>query len=157
VPRQSPVSVRATVKAPNHLLELTIYMKLAHVAIAVRNAEEALRLFAETLGLEPSHTEKVESQKVNTIHIPLGDTSIELLEATSPESPVARFIEKRGEGLHHIAIVVDDIRDTLSRLKAAGYRLIDEEPRRGARNMLIAFVHPKSTHGVLLELCQPTD
>jgi len=132
-------------------------MKLNHVAIAVRSAEEALRLFAETLGMEPSHTERVESQKVNTIHIPLGGITIELLEATSPDSPVARFIEKRGEGLHHIAIEVDNIQETLSKLKAAGYRLIDEEPRRGSRNMLIAFVHPKSTHGVLLELCQPAD
>lgn len=122
----------------------------------MKDAEAALKLYREVLGLEPTHTEIVESQKVKTVHIPIGDSSIELLESTSPDSVVAQFIEKRGEGIHHIAIEVDDIDVALNKMKAAGYRLIDETPRLGADNMLIAFVHPRSTNGVLLELCQPS-
>jgi methylmalonyl-CoA epimerase len=98
----------------------------------------------------------VESQKVKTVHIPIGNSSIELLESTSPDGVVAQFIEKRGEGIHHIAIEVEDIDAALNKMKDAGYRLIDETPRVGADNMLIAFVHPRSTNGVLLELCQPS-
>lgn len=129
-------------------------MRIAHIGIAVKNAEAALKLYKDVLGLKPSHEEIVESQKVRTIHIPIGDSSIELLESTSPEGVVARFIEKRGEGIHHIALEVPDIESALTELKGAGYQLIDEKPRRGAGNMLIAFVHPRSTNGVLLELCQ---
>jgi methylmalonyl-CoA epimerase len=129
-------------------------MRVAHVGIAVRNAETALRLYRDLLGLKPSHTETVEAQKVKTVHIPIGDSSIELLEPTDPESVVARFIEKRGEGIHHLALEVPDIQATLARMKAAGYRLIDEKARPGANNMLIAFVHPEAANGVLLELCQ---
>jgi methylmalonyl-CoA epimerase len=131
-------------------------MHLAHIGIAVKDVETALQLYRDVLGLEPSHIETVESQKVKTVHIPIGDSNIELLESTSPDGVIARFIENRGEGIHHIAIEVSDIKSILAKLKAGGYRLIDETPRQGANNMLVAFVHPKSTHGVLLELCQPT-
>lgn len=130
-------------------------LRIAHIGIAVKDAEAALKLYREALGLEPTHTEIVESQKVKTVHIPIGDSSIELLESTSPEGVVAQFIEKRGEGIHHVAIEVPDIHVALDKMKTAGFRLIDETPRRGADNMLIAFIHPRSTNGVLLELCQP--
>ncbi len=129
-------------------------LRIAHIGIAVKDAEAALKLYLEVLGLEPTHTEIVESQKVKTVHIPIGDSSIELLESTSPEGVVAQFIEKRGEGIHHIAIEVPDIHATLDKMKTAGFRLIDETPRTGANNTLIAFIHPRSTNGVLLELCQ---
>ena len=129
-------------------------LRIAHIGIAVKDAEAALKLYREVLGLESTHTEIVENQKVKTVHIPIGDSSIELLESTSPEGVVAQFIEKRGEGIHHIAIEVPDIHAALDKMKTAGFRLIDETPRIGADNMLIAFVHPRSTNGVLLELCQ---
>lgn len=131
-------------------------MRIAHIGIAVKDAESALKLYREVLGLDPTHTEIVETQKVKTIHIPIGDSSIELLESTSSDGVVAQFIEKRGEGIHHIAIEVQDITTALNKMKAAGFRLIDETPRLGADNVLIAFVHPRSTNGVLLELCQPS-
>ncbi len=131
-------------------------LRIAHIGIAVKDAEVALKLYHEVLGLAPTHTEIVESQKVKTIHIPIGDSSIELLESTSPEGVVAQFIEKRGEGIHHIAIEVPDIHAALDKMKTTGFRLIDETPRIGADNTLIAFVHPRSTNGVLLELCQPS-
>lgn len=132
-------------------------MRIAHIGIAVKDAEVALQLYKKVLGLNPSHTETVESQKVKTVHIPIGDSSIELLESTSPDGVVAKFIEKNGEGIHHIAIEVPNIEESLAKMKAAGYRLIDETPRKGAGGSLIAFVHPRSTHGVLLELCQHPD
>ncbi|MFX1540179.1 MAG: methylmalonyl-CoA epimerase [Promethearchaeota archaeon] len=131
-------------------------MRIAHIGIAVKDAEAALMLYQKILGLEPSSIETVESQRVKTVHIPIGDSSIELLESTSPDGVVAKFIEKRGEGIHHIALEVDDIRDTLEKMKTAGFQLIDETPRPGAGNKLIAFIHPRSTNGVLIELCQPT-
>lgn len=131
-------------------------LRIAHIGIAVKDAEAALKLYKEVLGLEPAHIETVESQKVKTVHIPIGDSSIELLESTSPEGVVAKFIEKRGEGIHHIAIEVDDINAALEEMKAMGFQLIDETPRMGAGDMLIAFIHPRSTNGVLLELCQPS-
>ena len=130
-------------------------MRIAHIGIAVKDADAALELYQKVLGLEPSSIETVESQKVKTIHIPIGESSIELLESTSPDGVVAKFIEKRGEGIHHIALEVEDIRDTLKIMKTAGFQLIDEKPRLGAGNMLIAFIHPRSTNGVLIELCQP--
>ncbi len=130
-------------------------MRLAHIGLAVKDAEKALRVYRDVLGLKPSHEEIIVSQEVKTIHIPIGDSSFELLESTSPDGVIARFIENRGEGIHHIAIEVTDIKSALAKFKAEGYRLIDETPRKGAGNMLVAFIHPKSTHGVLLELCQP--
>jgi methylmalonyl-CoA epimerase len=130
-------------------------LRIAHIGIAVKDAGNALKVYREVLGLEPSSIETVESQKVKTVHIPIGDSSIELLEATSPEGVIARFIDKRGEGIHHIAIEVDDIEAILALLKTLGFQLIDETPRMGANDMLIAFIHPRSTNGVLFELCQP--
>ncbi len=130
-------------------------MRISHIGIAVKDADTALKMYREVLGLEPSSIETVESQNVKTVHIPIGDSSIELLESTSPDGVVAKFIEKRGEGIHHIAIEVDDIETALAKMKAEGFQLIDETPRMGAGNMRIAFIHPRSTNGVLLELCQP--
>jgi len=125
-----------------------------HLGIAVKSIAQARKLY-EQLGLKVVNEEVVEHEKVKVAMIPIGDESrIELLEATSEDSTVAKFIAKRGEGIHHIAVMVDDIEQALQRLKAAGMRLIDEVPRRGAHNTKIAFVHPSSTHGVLLELVE---
>ena len=128
--------------------------RVAHIGIAVRDLEEALRLYHETLGLPLHGRESVASDGVNVAFLPVGDTELELLEATDPASPVARFIEKRGEGIHHIALEVDDVTKTLKNLRDHGYRLIDEEPRTGAGGVRVAFVHPRSTSGVLIELCE---
>lgn len=127
--------------------------KVNHIGIAVKSIEEAKK-FYETMGLKVEGEEVVEEQKVRVAFIQVGETRIELLEATSEDSPVAKFIEKRGEGIHHIAFQVDDIEKALELLKSKGVRLIDEKPRRGAHNTRIAFIHPKSTNGVLVELCQ---
>ena len=128
--------------------------RVAHIGIAVRNLDEALRLYHEALGLPLHGRESVESDGVNVAFLPAGDTELELLEATGPESPVGRFIKKRGEGIHHIALEVDDVAETLKALRDRGYRLIDEEPRIGAGGVRVAFVHPRSTGGVLIELCE---
>ncbi len=127
--------------------------KVNHIGIAVRSIDEAKR-FYELLGLEVEGEEVVEEQKVKVAFIQVGETRVELLEPTSEDSPVAKFLDKRGEGIHHIAFQVDDIEAALEELKKSGVRLIDERPRRGAHNTRIAFVHPKSTNGVLVELCQ---
>lgn len=129
-------------------------MKIDHLGIAVGDIGEALEFWSDALGLENIHTEEVEDQKVRVAMLPIGGTNIELLEPTDPASPVAKFLEKRGGGIHHIAIEVDDITASLQRLKSQGMRLIDEVPRTGAGGCLIAFVHPKSTGGVLMELVQ---
>lgn len=128
--------------------------RIAHIGIAVRDLDEALRLYHETLGLPLHGRETVESDRVTVAFLPAGDTELELLEATDPESPVARFIEKRGEGIHHIALEVDDVAESLKTLHDRGYRLIDEVPRIGAGGARVAFVHPRSTSGVLIELCE---
>jgi len=125
-----------------------------HIGIAVSNLQESLSFWETSLGIELHGIEEVAEQKVRTAFLPVGDTEIELLDPTSAESSVAKFIEKRGEGLHHIAIRVDDIEAALAELKAKGIQLIDETPRNGAGGSRIAFVSPKSTHGVLLELCE---
>ncbi len=125
-----------------------------HIGIAVANLQESLAFWETTLGIELHGIEEVAEQKVRTAFLPVDDTEIELLEPTSPDSTVAKFIEKRGEGLHHIAIRVDDIEAALAELKAKGIQLIDETPRDGAGGTRIAFVHPRATHGVLLELCE---
>ena len=125
-----------------------------HIGIAVSNLQESLSFWETSLGIELHGIEEVAEQKVRTAFLPIDDTEIELLEPTSAESSVAKFIEKRGEGLHHIAIRVDDIDAALAELKAKGIQLIDETPRNGAGGSRIAFVSPKSTHGVLLELCE---
>lgn len=129
-------------------------MKIDHLGIATKDLSEALRFWEGALGLENVHAETVEDQKVRVAMLPIGDTRIELLEATSDDSPISKFVEKRGGGLHHIAVLVEDIYGALAKLKESGSRLIDEEPRIGAGGCLVAFVHPSSTGGVLLELVQ---
>ncbi len=132
-------------------------MKIDHLGIATNGLDEALKFWRDALGLELKDIETVEDQKVRVAMLPVGEPRIELLEATSEDSPITKFLQKRGAGIHHIAVRVDDIRDTLSRLKREGARLIDEEPRIGAGGCLVAFVHPTSTNGVLLELVQYTE
>jgi methylmalonyl-CoA/ethylmalonyl-CoA epimerase len=132
-------------------------MKIEHIGIATRQLDDALSFWRDALGLEVAQTEVVEEQKVRVAMLPIGEPRIELLEPTSSDSPVARFLEKRGAGIHHIAVRVDDIRATIRRLKASGARLIDESPRVGAGGCLVAFVHPSSANGVLLELVEHTD
>jgi methylmalonyl-CoA/ethylmalonyl-CoA epimerase len=127
---------------------------LDHIGIAVGDLEQALAFYRDALGLEVEPPEEVPSQRVRAHFVQVGEAAIELLEPTAADSPIAKFIEKRGPGVHHVTLRVDDIRDTLARLKARGVRLIDEAPREGAEGALIAFVHPASTHGVLVELKQ---
>lgn len=130
-------------------------MKVDHIGIATRGLDEALALWRDSLGLEVEVTEEVTEQGVRVAMLPIGETHIELLEPLSETSPVGRFLEKRGPGIHHVAIRVSNIRESLAKLKEKGARLIDETPRTGARGCLVAFVHPSSTNGVLLELVQP--
>ncbi len=125
-----------------------------HIGIAVKSIDEALGFWESTLGIKCTGVEEVEEQKVKTAFLPIGDTEVELLEATSEESPVAKFIEKKGEGIHHLAIRVENLETALAELKEKGVRLIDETPRYGAGGAKIAFVHPKSTGGILLELSE---
>lgn len=129
--------------------------QIEHIGIAVKNLSETIKFYEEVLGLKCYKIEEVEDQKVKTAFIKIGEVKIELLEATSPESPVAKFIEKRGEGIHHIAFRTENIDADLEELSAKNIRLIDETPRDGADGMEIAFLHPKSTFGVLTEICQP--
>lgn len=129
-------------------------MKLEHIGIATRGIDEAVGFWRDGLGLEIIETEEVEDQKVRVAMLPIGESRVELLEPTSEDSPIAKFLEKRGPGIHHIAIRVEDIRATLARLKERGARLVDESPRNGAGGSLIAFVHPATTGGVLLELVE---
>jgi methylmalonyl-CoA epimerase len=129
-------------------------MKIDHIGIATNGIEETAKFYRDALGLAVAETEEVATQKVRVAMLPIGESRIELLEPTSADSPISRFLEKRGPGLHHIAVLVDDIRTALDDLRAKGARLIDEEPRVGAGGCLVAFVHPSSTGGVLLELVQ---
>ena len=129
-------------------------MKLEHIGIAVKNLEESNALFAKILGKAHYKTEEVESEKVITSFFKAGDTKVELLEATGPDSAIAKFIEKRGEGIHHIAFEVEDICAEMERLQTEGFILLNTEPKRGADNKLVCFLHPKSTNRVLIELCQ---
>ena len=128
---------------------------LNHIGIAVRSIEDQQAFYGGTLGLEFENVEDVPSQKVRVAFFRAGNIRIELLEPTSADSPVAKFIEKRGEGLHHVAYTVDDIQARIAELRESGLRMIDETPRPGAHQMQIAFVHPKSSFGVLTELCEP--
>ncbi|HVF48330.1 MAG TPA: methylmalonyl-CoA epimerase [Pyrinomonadaceae bacterium] len=132
-------------------------MKINHLGIATKGIDEALEFWSEALGLENIHTEVVEDQKVRVAMLPIGESRIELLEPTSNDSPISKFLEKRGGGIHHIAVEVDDIEAALGKLKARGVRLIDEKARIGAEGCLVAFVHPSASNGVLLELVQTTD
>ncbi len=129
-------------------------LKVDHIGIAVSNLEESLKFYTEVLGLKSEGTEVVEEQKVKVAFLPCGDSELELLESTSPDGPIAKFIEKNGEGIQHIALRVENIEEALAELKEKGVRLIDEKPRYGAGGASIAFVHPKATKGVLLELSE---
>ncbi|NLE36228.1 MAG: methylmalonyl-CoA epimerase [Bacteroidales bacterium] len=127
---------------------------IEHIGIAVNSIAEALPFYEKVLGLKCYNIEEVADQKVKTAFFMIGQTKIELLESTDPEGPVGKFIEKRGEGIHHIAFAVDNIEERLREAEAAGIRLIDSTPRKGAEGLSIAFIHPKSTFGVLTELCE---
>jgi methylmalonyl-CoA/ethylmalonyl-CoA epimerase len=128
--------------------------KIEHLGIAVKDLAASNDLFSKLLNTLPYKTEQVESEGVNTSFFKVGETKIELLEATNPDSPIAKFIEKRGEGIHHIACDVADIHAEVARLKAEGFTVLNEVPKPGADNKLVVFLHPKSTNGVLIELCQ---
>jgi len=128
--------------------------KVEHIGIAVKNLELANALYATMLGVSHYKIEEVASENVRTSFFKIGDTKIELLEATSPNSAIAKFIEKRGEGMHHIAYAVENIEIAMQKLAQDGFRLLNEKPKKGADNKLVCFLHPKSCNGVLVELCQ---
>ena len=129
-------------------------MRIDHIGIAVKSIAEAIKVYEDAIGLKVTGYDQVDDQGVRVAMLDIGESRIELLEPTGPESPVEKFMTKRGEGIHHIAVAVDDIEKTLDQLRAAGVRLVDNAPRRGAHNTRTAFIHPSSTHGVLLELVQ---
>ena len=128
--------------------------KIEHIGIAVSNLDEANKTYETLLGVAPYKAEEVESEGVTTSFFKVGESKIELLSATNEESPIAKFIAKRGEGIHHIAYAVDNIIEEMERLEAEGFTLLNKTPKKGADNKLIAFLHPKSSNGVLVELCQ---
>ena len=128
--------------------------KIDHIGIAVKNLEETLKFYEDVLGIKCISQEVVEEQKVKVAFLPIGDTEVELLESTSEDGPIARFIEKKGEGIQHIAFKVDNIEEAIKELEEKGVRMIDEQPRYGAGGARIAFLHPKSTSGVLIEISQ---
>lgn len=128
--------------------------KIEHIGIAVKNLQASNKLFASLLGVEPYKMEEVESEGVLTSFFQVGPNKIELLEGQSKESPITKFIEKKGEGIHHIALEVENIEDEIARLKNEGFTMIHDIAKKGADNKLIAFLHPKSSNGVLIELCQ---
>ncbi len=128
--------------------------KVDHIGIAVKDLEETLKFYQEILGMDLQGTEVVEEQKVRVAFLPIGDAEVELLESTDPEGPIAKYIERKGQGIQHLAFRVDDIEKAIEEMKEKGIRMIDEKPRYGAGGAKIAFAHPKSTHGVLIELCQ---
>jgi methylmalonyl-CoA/ethylmalonyl-CoA epimerase len=129
-------------------------MKIDHIGIAVNSLAEAVKVYEDALGLTAAGYDEVDDQGVRIAMLTIGESRIELLEPTAADSPIQKFMSRRGEGIHHIAVVVDDIEATLQRLKTSGARLIDSTPRKGAHNSRIAFIHPASTHGVLLELVE---
>jgi methylmalonyl-CoA/ethylmalonyl-CoA epimerase len=131
--------------------------RLDHIGIAVKDLEQAVAAYARGFGLEETHREAVADQAVTAAFLPIGETRLELLQSTSPDGPIGRFVEKRGEGIHHLCFAVDDIRAALARCEREGMTLIDREPRMGAHGKWVAFVHPRSTHGVLIELSQDRD
>ncbi|RJR50339.1 MAG: methylmalonyl-CoA epimerase [Desulfobacteraceae bacterium] len=128
--------------------------KVDHIGVAVKSISEAARFYTDVLGIKMTGSEIVADQKAKVAFLPVDDTNIELLESTEADGPVAKFVESRGEGIHHIALHVENIEEALEFMKSKGVRLIDQKPRIGARGIRIAFVHPKETRGVLLELCQ---
>ncbi len=127
---------------------------IEHLGIAVENLDESIKFYESVLGLKCYLIEEVKDQKVKTAFFNIGQTKIELLESTSPDGPIGKFIEKKGQGIHHIAFAVEGLQKTLNEISEKGVRLIDEKPRSGAEGLNIAFIHPKSTHGVLTELCE---
>ena len=128
--------------------------KIEHIGIAVKNLKDSNALFSKLFGEPHYKVEEVKTEGVNTSFFKIGNNKIELLEATKADSPIAKFIEKKGEGIHHIAFDVDDIISEIERLKKEGFKVLNETPKKGADNKLVAFLHPKSTNGVLIELCQ---
>ncbi len=128
--------------------------KIDHIGVAVKDLNAAIKFYEELLGLKVVDTEVVENQRVKVAFLPTGDSEVELLESTTPDGPIAKFIEKNGEGIQHIAFRVENLAEKLAELKEKGVRLIDEKPRRGAGGAMIAFLHPKSTFGTLVELCE---
>jgi len=131
-----------------------VVARIHHIGIAVHSLEAAVRVYGEGLGLVPSPVEEVPAQQVKLVMLPVGESRVELLETTAPEGPVGRFLSSRGEGVHHLALAVEDLEAALAGARRAGLRLIDERPREGAHGTKVAFVHPRSTCGVLLELVE---
>jgi len=131
-----------------------MFKKINHIGIAVKNLDESMKFYKDQLGFEFKGIDEVESQKVKVAFFKIGETNIELVQATSPDSPIAKYLEKNREGIHHICYEVDDIEKALEELKAKGVKLIDEKPRPGAHGTKVAFIHPKSSGGVLTEICQ---
>ncbi len=134
----------------NDIMKVT---HIEHIGIAVSDLKKAVRYYEEVLGIDCYGIEEVEDQKVRTAFFRLGETKIELLESTDPEGPVGKYIEKSGEGIHHIALATDNVENALREAESKGIQLIDKQPRKGAEGLLIGFLHPKSTFGVLTELC----
>lgn len=128
--------------------------KIEHIGIAVKDLEKSNELFRKLLGKEHFKTETIEGEGVETSFFQVGETKVELLQATRPDSPIAKYLEKKSEGIHHIAFDVEDILDEVARLKAEGFEILNETPKEGADNKLVVFLHPRSTNGVLVELCQ---
>lgn len=127
---------------------------IEHIGIAVKSLDESIKYYENILGLKCYAVEEIKDQKVKTAFFIVGQTKIELLESTEPNGPIGKFIEKRGEGVHHIAFAVNDLKSVLTELDSKGIQLIDKEPRKGAEELNIAFIHPKSTNGILTELCE---
>lgn len=136
---------------------MILFKKINHIGIAVKKLEDSLPIFQDILDMKCATIEEVADQKVKVACLPIGESEIELLESTSSEGSIARFIEKRGEGIHHIAFEVDNLKSVLEDLKKKGVQLIDQEPRHGAGGIRIAFLHPRSTNGILIELCEHED
>jgi len=132
-------------------MELT---HIEHIGIAVKNLNESIKFYETVLGLKCYSLEEVKDQKVRTAFFKIGDTKIELLESTEPDGPIAKFIEKKGEGIHHIAYAVNNLKEAIKEAESKEIQLIDKEPRKGAEDLNIAFIHPKSANGVLIELCE---
>lgn len=128
--------------------------KIEHIGIAVKSLQDSNEMYTKLLGKQPYKTEAVASEGVTTSFFEMGDSKIELLEATKEDGPIAKFLEKRGEGIHHIAYAVDDIKAEMNRLKSEGFTVLNETPKKGADNKWVVFLHPKTTGGVLIELCQ---
>jgi methylmalonyl-CoA/ethylmalonyl-CoA epimerase len=148
------ISVHKSLAKYNYFYKKIVMLKIEHLGIAVKNIAESNLLFEKLLNTSSYKMEEVKSEGVLTSFFKVGENKIELLEATNPDSPIAKFIDKKGEGIHHIAFDVADIRAEMKRLKDEGFVLLNEEPKQGADNKLVCFLHPKGTNGVLIELCQ---